>query len=72
MAGVELRDRQGGSATRPALQVIKRLLRRGFILLPEGGDSNVISFTPPLIISQTQLMTAVESLDDELQTIDRS
>lgn len=72
MTGLELRDPQGRPATRLALEFVKRLLRRGFILLPEGVHSNVISFTPPLIISQHQLMTAVECLDEELQAIARS
>jgi 4-aminobutyrate aminotransferase-like enzyme len=38
---------------------IKAMLRKGFILLPDGEYSNVISFTPPLIINEQQLQRAV-------------
>ena len=49
-------------ATERALWAVKEMLRRGFILLPEGEHANVISFTPPLTISERQLRTAVGAL----------
>ncbi len=61
LAGIELRQ-NGSPATKPALLAIKAMLRRGFILLPEGEHSNVISFTPPLTISAAQLCSALEAL----------
>lgn len=66
MAGVELRQAWGGPATEVALGVIKRLLHRGFILLPEGEHSQVISFTPPMTITERQLKSAVQALQEEL------
>jgi len=66
LAGLELRSRDGSPATAEALGAIKTLLRRGFILLPEGEYSNVISFTPPLTISENQLRTAVKVLGEAL------
>jgi 4-aminobutyrate aminotransferase-like enzyme len=66
LAGVEVRRRDGSPATGAALQIVKALLRRGFILLPEGEHSNVIGFTPPLTISQSQLREAVKALGEEL------
>ncbi|HVR36561.1 MAG TPA: aspartate aminotransferase family protein, partial [Methylomirabilota bacterium] len=48
MAGIELCEPDGSPATEGALRVTKGMLRRGFILLPEGEHSNVISLTPPL------------------------
>jgi 4-aminobutyrate aminotransferase-like enzyme len=39
------------------------MLKRGFILLPEGEHSNVIGFTPSLTISPNQLQTAVNALE---------
>lgn len=62
MAGLELRHRDGAPATEPALRAVKALLQRGFILLPEGASGNVISFTPPLTISETQLRRVVAEL----------
>jgi 4-aminobutyrate aminotransferase-like enzyme len=47
--------------------VIKLMLRRGFILLPEGEHANVISFTPPLTISERQLAIAVKALEETLK-----
>jgi 4-aminobutyrate aminotransferase-like enzyme len=49
-----------------ALKVIKAMLHRGFILLPEGEHSNVISFTPPLTISDSQLAATVKALQTVL------
>jgi 4-aminobutyrate aminotransferase-like enzyme len=68
MAGLELRRRNGSPATADVLQFIKAMLRRGFILLPEGEHGNVISFTPPLTISEEQLKRTVGSLAQILDT----
>jgi 4-aminobutyrate aminotransferase-like enzyme len=66
MAGIELTLPDGKPATQPALDAIKTLLHRGYIFLPEGGHSNVISFTPPLTISRAQLAEAVGVLGNVL------
>ena len=63
MAGLELRKRDGSPATQETLRIIKAMLHRGTILLPEGEHGNVISFTPPLTISETQLSGAVRELE---------
>jgi 4-aminobutyrate aminotransferase-like enzyme len=42
------------------------MLQRGFILLPEGEHGNVISFTPPLTITEGQLGRTVNALQREL------
>ncbi len=68
MAGVELTLPDGKPATQIALDAIKRLLRRGVIFLPEGEHANVISFTPPLTITQAQLAGAVAELKEVLTT----
>jgi 4-aminobutyrate aminotransferase-like enzyme len=49
------------------LKIVKRLLHRGFIFLPEGEHSNVIGFTPPLTISAPQLRAGVKAVGEELQ-----
>jgi 4-aminobutyrate aminotransferase-like enzyme len=66
MAGVELHLSDGRPATDAAMQAIKTMLRRGFILLPEGEYGNVISFTPPLTITKAQLAKAVGALAEVL------
>jgi 4-aminobutyrate aminotransferase-like enzyme len=67
MAGVELRLPDGKPATEAAMQAVKDMLRRGFILLPEGEHGNVISFTPPLIITKAQLSKTVSALAEVLK-----
>ncbi len=64
MAGVELCLANGAPATAEAMSIVKAMLGRGFIVLPEGEHGNVISFTPPLTITDAQLRTAVTALRD--------
>jgi 4-aminobutyrate aminotransferase-like enzyme len=71
MAGIELLRPDGSPAMVAALSIIKRLLHRGFVLLPEGEHANVISFTPPLTISAAQLRASVAALADELEAVHR-
>ena len=59
-------DVDGSPAGVKAITAIKALLQRGFILLPEGEHGNVISFTPPLTISPTQLAQSVAALAEVL------
>ena len=67
MVGVELRLPDGKPATDAAMLAIKTMLRRGYIMLPEGEFGNVISFTPPLTITKAQLAKAVKTLAEVLK-----
>jgi len=71
MAGVELQLPDGRPVAEIAMQTIKKMLRRGFILLPEGEHANVISFTPPLTITKAQLAKAVATLAEILDATGR-
>ena len=66
MAGLELFAADGSPATAESLRIIKALLHRGFILLPEGSHANVISFTPSLTITEAQLRATVAELNNVL------
>jgi len=66
LAGIELRRRDGSPATTETFSIIKKMLARGFILLPEGEHGNVISFTPPLTITKAQLAKAAAALVEVL------
>jgi 4-aminobutyrate aminotransferase-like enzyme len=68
MVGVELRLLDGKPATDAAMQAIKAMLQRGYIMLPEGEFGNVISFTPPLTITKAQLAKATKTLAEVLAT----
>jgi 4-aminobutyrate aminotransferase-like enzyme len=71
LAGVELLLANSSPATEQSITIMKGLLQEGFIVLPEGEHSNVISFTPPLTISQQQLARAVKALDKQLRRVTR-
>ena len=64
MAGVEFCLPEGVPATIETLRLIKEMLHRGYILLPEGAHANVVSFTPPLTISESQLGASVKALQN--------
>lgn len=64
MAGLELRLPNGRPATTEALSAIKIMLRRGYILLPEGEHGNIISFTPPLSIPTKVLLETIAVLEE--------
>ena len=66
MAGLELLNADGSPATEESLRVIKAMLHRGYILLPEGEHGNVVSFTPPLTIAEAQLARTVAELQKVL------
>jgi 4-aminobutyrate aminotransferase-like enzyme len=72
IAGLELTNEDGSPASALALKVIADLLHQGFILLPEGEHSNVISFTPPLTIPLPCLKQAVGALDSTLAAVAQS
>ena len=69
LLGLELRLAYGAPATAASLAIIKALLHRGFILLPEGEHANVISFTPPLTISWRDFAKALRALQIELHRV---
>lgn len=62
MAGLEIRMPNGLPATSLTFKIIKKMLIHGYLLLPEGGHGNIISFTPPLTISLAQLRACVQCL----------
>ena len=69
MAGLELLNHNNQPATEAALRIIKNLLHAGFIFLPEGEFSNVISLTPPLTITESQLRASVSALRREIEKL---
>jgi 4-aminobutyrate aminotransferase-like enzyme len=66
MAGLELLTADGTPATAESLRVIKTMLHRGYVLLPEGEHGNIISFTPPLTIAKAHLSRMVNELQKVL------
>ena len=71
MFGIELVDGNGDPDGDLARRVVVEALRRGWILLAEGPEGNVIALTPPLIIAETLLESAVEMLAGVLDKVAR-
>ena len=71
-AGLEVRQQDDQPATAVCLRLIHRMLKAGFILLPEGEFGNVLSFTPPLTITLKQIAKSVGQLKEFLELEDRS
>ena len=67
--GVEVTDE--GGAPNPALagRLITALLRAGVILLAGGPDRNVLSFTPPLVITPEELDWSLATLRSVLERL---
>lgn len=69
MMGIELRRANGKPASQEVWRIVKAMLRKSFILLPEGEHGNVISFTPPLVITRQQLASTVRALAEVLNEL---
>jgi len=50
-----------------ALQVSRALLERGYLLLPAGPAAEVLAITPPLTITQHQLVGFLDALGDAVR-----
>jgi 4-aminobutyrate aminotransferase-like enzyme len=50
-------------------KVIKHMLQRGFVLLPDGEHGEVITLTPPLTIGEPDLRAAVAALGEVLREV---
>lgn len=55
MIAVELTDAQGATWAGGGVQAMSDLLREGFLVAPGGALGEVISITPPFVITQEQL-----------------
>jgi 4-aminobutyrate aminotransferase-like enzyme len=65
MVGLEI-HRGRRPATDESVTIMKNMLKRGFVILPEGDAGNVIGFIPPLTITRLQLTGAVKALAAEI------
>jgi 4-aminobutyrate aminotransferase/(S)-3-amino-2-methylpropionate transaminase len=71
MIGIELvKDRQTKEAAASETVKIRELCRQKGVLVGHGGTlGNVLRIQPPLVISQSQLDTAIEAIDQSLDEI---
>ena len=58
MAGLAFDEGEGPRV----MSAVKEMLQRGYILLPSGEHGNVITFSPPLTITEKQLERTLVAL----------
>ncbi len=66
MRGIELLDVKGQPDAAGAGRIVEAMLARGIILLSGGVAQNVLSFTPPFVISEEEVDFALKQLSDVL------
>ncbi len=69
MQGVRLGDAGGSAPAELAARTMAGALRAGVLLLPEGGDGDVLAFTPPLVITESQLLGALHIVERVLAAV---
>ena len=62
MRGLEVLDANGQPDPARAGKMIEAMLTRGIIFLSGGVEQNVLSFTPPFVISEAEIDFALEQL----------
>jgi 4-aminobutyrate aminotransferase len=74
MIGVELvRDRATKEPASKEAAAVRRLAREAGVLIGVGGQAgNVVRIQPPLVISDTALDRALDTIDDALQAVARA
>ncbi|CAI9085556.1 aspartate aminotransferase family protein [Candidatus Methylacidiphilum fumarolicum] len=67
--GVDIVDEKGCPAPEIAAKIVIKMLQKGIIVLTEGPFRNVLSFTPPLIISFKQIGSVVRILEQIIKIV---
>ncbi len=69
MIGVEIAAQGTGSAADCADRILEQMKDAGFLLGKTGFGRNVLTWMPPLIVREQELMEAVEALENVMQTL---
>jgi 4-aminobutyrate aminotransferase-like enzyme len=67
MRGIEVLDGDGRPDAASAGQLVEAMLARGIMILSSGTEQNVLSFTPPFVISEEEIDFAVAQLGEALR-----
>jgi 4-aminobutyrate aminotransferase-like enzyme len=65
--GVDLVGADGTPDPRRAFEVVVGALQRGVFVLADGTDRNVLAFSPPLCLADSQITAAIEALAAALE-----
>jgi 4-aminobutyrate aminotransferase-like enzyme len=63
MLGIEFNSAANLAAGDLCLRLVQRLLRAGFIVLPDGAQCEVLALTPPFIVTRPQIDRLLRALD---------
>jgi 4-aminobutyrate aminotransferase len=63
MLGIDAVDAEGQPDPGRAGELVEKMLAAGFILLSGGVRQNVLSFTPPFVISRAEIDLALTTLE---------
>lgn len=69
MVGVEISGRRDSSAAELTDIILEQMKNAGFLLGKTGAGRNVLTFMPPLIIEESELIEATNALEKVLQNI---
>ncbi|MEJ2677712.1 MAG: aspartate aminotransferase family protein [Gemmatimonadota bacterium] len=69
MQGVRLGQAGDVGPAALAMKTVAGALREGVLLLPEGGDGDVLAVTPPLVITESQLTGALQIVERVLARV---
>ena len=67
MRGMEVLTTDGQPDAQTAGQLVEAMLMRGIIILSGGAEQNVMSFTPPFVISEVEIDFALAELAKSLR-----
>jgi 4-aminobutyrate aminotransferase-like enzyme len=70
--GVDLVDPDGAPDRRRTFEVVVGALQRGVFVLADGTHRNVLAFSPPLCLADSQITAAIEALAAALEAGARS
>lgn len=69
MRGAELVDAEGHPNGKLSLELMRRMLEKGVLLLPSGVWGQVLTFTPPLVIEEEHIETMYTLLLEALNEL---
>lgn len=62
MKGIEFREADGSPASDLVISLVIRLLKLGFIALPDAPEGHVLALTPPVVLTQDEIDAAVDTI----------
>ncbi len=66
MRGIELREADGSAAGEQVVRMVERLLKFGFIALPDAPEGHVLALTPPAVLADGEIAAAVDEIARQL------